>query len=100
MIRATLRPHPGFSNPRLAQLAVETQPELSAVSTELQECIDQEIRGAVEPDGIVREDERIHTICCLRKAKELVDSTIASQHARTRNHPWRSQHLSRKPSHD
>lgn len=88
------RAHPGFINPRLAKLAVETDPTLTAVREELQECIDVEISSAVEVDGVVRDDERIHTICCLRKALFVINATIESQHARTRNHPWRSQRLS------
>jgi hypothetical protein len=90
------RIHPGFSNPKLAMLAVETDPTLDAVREELQECIDVEISSAVEVDGVVRDDERIHTICCLRKALSVINATIESQHARTRNHPWRKQRLNPK----
>jgi hypothetical protein len=90
------RPHPGFGNPRLAKLAVETDPTLDAVREELQACIDTEIRGAVEADGVVRDDDRIHTICCLRKALFRHQCHYRTQHPRTRNHPWRSQRLNPK----
>lgn len=93
------RPHPGFSNPKLAKLAVETHPTLDAVRQELIECINAEIRGAVEPDGVVRDDDRIHTICCLRQALFVINATISdsgTQHPRTRNHPWRKQRLNPK----
>jgi hypothetical protein len=86
-------------NPKLATLDFETDPTLDAVREELQACIDTEIRGSVEADGVVRDDDRIHTICCLRKALSVITAitaTTRTQHPRTRNHPWRKQRLNPK----